>query len=99
MGTGVLASAPMLARLGLRQQAGLDDDSWLLTLRDSHHPLAWTLIQHNENRIILAKLPTLIDSDIPGLMITSSLTLQSFLLVALGSGIIAILWRKVLLNR
>ncbi len=81
----------MLARLGLRQQAGLDDDSWLLTLRDSQHPSAWTFIRCNDTRIALAKLPTPIETDILGLSITSSLTLQSFLFVALSSGIFAIL--------
>jgi hypothetical protein len=101
MGTGVMASALMFARLALRQlkYAVLYDDSWFLTLRDSHNPLAWIFSQHNEHRIVLAKLSTLIETDILGLSITSSLTLQSFLLVALSSGIIAILCRKVLLSR
>ena len=44
-------------------------------------------------------MSTLIETDILDLSITSSLTLQSFLLVALSSGIIAILGRKVLLSR
>ena len=42
MGTGVMASVLMFARLALRQlkHPVLYDDSWFLTLRDSHNPLA-----------------------------------------------------------
>jgi len=72
-------------------------DSWRFIERDNLNPLQWLLAQHNEHRIFLSKLATLIETNLFQLPVTSTSLLQGETFLIISSIIIFLICKQSLL--
>jgi hypothetical protein len=101
MAGGIIASLFLLARLAWWQlrRPVLTSDSWVFVDYDNHQLLQWLFSQHNEHRIVLAKLSTLIETRLFGLLPTSTALFQNLFLLLLSSGFLALCCHRLLTRR
>jgi len=74
-------------------------DSWSYVLRDNHHLLGWILAQHNEHRIVWAKLSTVIETDVFKMPPTSTAIVQIFILMLANLGLAFIICQSIQTQR
>lgn len=101
LGFGLADGLARLGWLALRQwqQPVLVQDSWLLL---NHYGLgwpAWLFHQHNEHRIVFARLATVVETQILGVPAASTALLQTFLLTLASIGLLGLICRSSLGDR
>ena len=95
MAAGTINAFHLITKLAINHLANpvLNGDSWLFAIRGdySSNSLAWLLEQHNEHRIFLSKLATLIETDIFHIPPTSTALLQGEAILIISSFLIFII--------
>jgi hypothetical protein len=98
MAAAIIASLLLLTRLALAQlrRPVLTGDSWAFVSWNGHNLAEWLLCQHNEHRIVLARMLALIETSLFGLPPTSTAGFQNLFLVLLSSGLLALCCNQLL---
>ena len=74
-------------------------DSWDFVNRGSNGILSWLLSQHNEHRIVFAKLATLLETEVLRIPPTSTFLLQSAVILTLSCGVALLIARELCSTR
>ncbi len=70
-------------------------DSWTFVLRDNERPIQWILSQHNEHRIVWARIATIIETDIFKIPPTSTFIALSLALTLINIYLLFLVCKSV----